>query len=225
MADRPFPDDPNAETCVHTGARAYAAAGRYGRNRVTGWYGSAVVDLDDVLLVLDPEFPEGAVCDAVLRDAVADGRLYDPSALLAGEVRLSELPDAVIAGMVGLGVDMAHRHLSDSHGVPDGLSVPPVHDVERDDPLSLALMRCIMGVPRHRGPDLEQAGVLMALLHKARNRPLAGEARGAALAGFVARVRENEEMGKAILAGLRDAGEPEAQESGQRSRQTAPVAG
>ena len=171
---------------------------------MTGWYGSAVVDLDDILLVVDPAFPEGPVCDAVLREAVADGRLVDPSGILAGEVRLADVPDDVIAGMVGLGVELAHRHLADSHGVPAGLSVPPVHDVERDDPLSLALMRCVMGMPRHRGPDLEQAGVLMALLHKARGRSLSGEACEAALRAFVARIRQNEEVGRAILSGLAD---------------------
>lgn len=200
MPEHPFPDHPNAEVCVHTGGPANAVAGRYGSTRVTGWYGCTVVDLDDFLLVVDPAFPAGPVCDAVLREALADGRLFDPDDILYGKVRIEDVPDAVVTGLVRLGVERGGKALASEDGEFLGLHVPPVRDIERDDPLSVGLMAGVMGHLRQPGPDLELAGVLMVLLAAARGRPTDPAAMEPAVASFLERLRGRDDLFRAILA-------------------------
>lgn len=191
MSEHPFPDDPNAEICAQCGARAYAVIGRGGHDLVTGWYGSTVVDMSS-MLALDPDLPRGPICDDCLKKAIAEGKVYDPDPLRAGDVHLSSVPTPVVRGMLRLGMAAADRMLGrPSEG---GVCIPPVWDVESDDPLFVGLSEGLFGHPRHAGVDLEAVGRLMTLVARARGRAFDEAEREAAIDAFLERLAATGEL-------------------------------
>lgn len=204
MDERPFPDDQNAEVCIHTGGRAYAVIGGLDRDRVSGWYGSAVID-GDTMVCVDDDMRRGFISDAALRSALADGRVYDPYPILSGETRIADVPDRVILALLGMGMASATRMLergSDrGHGPEDQLPIPPTYVVGADDPLAHGMTAALLGNRRERGPDLEDLGRYWATLAKARGRPTTPEARDAAAKAILARFRGKDDLVEMLMGG------------------------
>jgi len=184
--------DANARSCVQTGAPAYAEVGLIDHDRVVGWYGSAVLD-GDTMLVLDPSLPRGPICDAELTRAIRDGRVFDPAPVLDGTVRPCDLPEAVVSGMLRLGFARAALILGVGR---DGPVVPcGMRDVE-DDPLGEILARGSSGLsrPSNGGVDLEAMGITVAVVHKARGRDFGPGERDAAVRAILERLAVEREF-------------------------------
>jgi len=188
-------DIPGAEPCVTTGAPAYARLHAETRT-IHGWYGSAVADLETVV-VLDATMPAGPVCDAEITKAIGEGR-----AVLAEAVTpsgLDAMDDAALRAVISAGVAIAESLLTDP-GTAGGLPLWLLRGDE--DAMAEPFASHVSGRRTGDGRiDLLASGKLMALLARARGTPLlAGPVRDAAVEAAVLRLREARDLTTSLAA-------------------------
>lgn len=160
----PFPDEPNAEVCVITGGRANARVHDDGR-WLSGWYGSTVADMTR-FAVVDRTMPIGPICDDEIRKAIATGRIVEIMPIAQED--MASTPSEIIAAQIEVGISITEDLLKgEGGGFPVGRMIR-----EGDDMVAQPFANLLQGHPGESGVDLVGIGRLMALVARARAKPL-----------------------------------------------------
>lgn len=174
---------PNAHTCIHTGKEAFAQLGLPVRGMVTGWYGSTVVDGLSPLVALDPDLPEGPVCDEMLEIWLAEGKVVDPSDFTSYRADVVKAAPETVSAILDLGARLALHYLDSepTKRLPFGMPTFPGNEY-----LAFPFIQHLTGKPiAGSGPDLLAIGRLMAIVSRARGRAFDADERRVAIAEFV----------------------------------------
>lgn len=178
----PFPDEPNAEVCVITGTRANARVHADGR-WLSGWYGSTIADMTQ-FAVVDRTLPIGPICDDEIRKAIAAGKVVEIVPIAQED--MASTPSEIIAAQIEVGISITEDLLKgEGGGFPVGRMIR-----EGDDMVAQPFAGLLQGHRGEAGVDLVGIGRLMALVARARAKPLTdAKSRTKAVAQVVERLK------------------------------------